>query len=53
MTAGMLAAYYGRNCDSGKLFKNRLLKVTWDKEADAVADGIDKVHMDNIFILQY
>lgn len=32
---------------------DRLLKATWNKEADAVADGIDKVHMDNTSILQY
>lgn len=31
---------------------DRLLKATWKKEADVVADGIDKVHMDNTSILQ-
>lgn len=32
---------------------DRLLKATWDKNADLVAEGIDKVHRENTSILQY
>lgn len=32
---------------------DRLLKATWNKDADAVARGIDKVHRENTSILQY
>lgn len=32
---------------------DRLLKATWDKDADLVAEGIDKVHRENTSILQY
>lgn len=31
----------------------RLLEKTWNKEADAVAQGIDEVHMANTSILEY
>lgn len=31
----------------------QLLKATWNKDAVAVAKGIDNVHMENISILQY
>lgn len=30
-----------------------LLRATWNRDADAVAEGIDKVHMGNTSILQY
>lgn len=32
---------------------DKLLKATWNMDADAVARGIDKVHMENTSILQY
>lgn len=32
---------------------DKLLKATWDKDADTVARGIDRVHMENTSILQY
>lgn len=32
---------------------DRLLKATWDKNADLVAEYIDKVHRENTSILQY
>lgn len=32
---------------------DRLLRATWNKEEDMVAEGIDKVHRENISILQY
>ena len=32
---------------------DRLLKATWDKDADLVAECIDKVHRENTSILQY
>lgn len=30
-----------------------LLRATWNRDEDAVAEGIDKVHMGNTYILQY
>lgn len=32
---------------------DNLLKATWNKDVDAVASGIDRVHMGNASILQY
>lgn len=32
---------------------DRLLKATWNKDADLVAEGIDRVHRENTAILQY
>ena len=32
---------------------DKLLKATWNKDADLVAEGIDKVHRENTSILQY
>lgn len=35
------------------LDSERLLKATWNKDADLVAESIDKVHRENTSILQY
>ena len=32
---------------------DRLLKATWNRDANAVAEGVDKVHMENVSILEY
>lgn len=32
---------------------DKLLKATWEKDEDAVAAGIDRVHMENTSILEY
>lgn len=49
MTAGMLAAYYGRGCDSGELFEG--LEISGDPSYEKHLNQYDVIHLDLAYLL--
>ena len=49
MTAGMLAAYYGKGCDSRTLFED--LKIAEDSSFEKFLNRYDVIHLDIAYLL--
>ena len=49
ITAGMLAAYYGRGCDSGELFEG--LEIAGSPSFEEHLNRYDVIHLDMAYLL--